>query len=344
MNNGEYEWAQFGKLPLHSAWDFAKMDEFSQKPTVSLSRVKVLCELLEKKIPQDVLDRHNLHKKSLGEKPIVDGFFFLVTPTMQKRLEAKYGEDWRRRHWPNGYQNEEECWLPTECYRPKRLPRTEAEALQETLKKQNPPKAPRESQPVPIVKSIPHKTPSQLNLDFSDVMNEPDSFKRQQRALVRFARYLKRVPTVEEALTLIRHHRLFSGSWEEHEAKRRIRVNSILEFISQTFDASSVPRVRSMLASTMSGQERSSRMESRQGAEGLSTRKANGLKVVIGLRLMLSSSACSCRLWSSGYWWTRTRTVPCHTNEENKSGMRYTTEEWCQSGSVRGGGRCAEMK
>jgi hypothetical protein len=43
---------------------------------------------------------------------------------------------------------------------------------------------------------------------------------------------------VEEGLALIREHRLFNGAWAENESKRRSRTDSILTFISQTFDAS----------------------------------------------------------------------------------------------------------
>ena len=69
-------------------------------------------------------------------------------------------------------------------------------------------------------------------------MDEPDSFKRQKEALFRLARYLKRVPTQEEALAFLREERLFSGNWEENLARRILRVRSILKFIARTFDAS----------------------------------------------------------------------------------------------------------
>lgn len=69
-------------------------------------------------------------------------------------------------------------------------------------------------------------------------MDEPDSFKRQNKALLRYARYLKRVPTHDEAMRLLHDHHLYSGSWEQNLARRRIRVRDILNFIARTFDAS----------------------------------------------------------------------------------------------------------
>jgi hypothetical protein len=69
-------------------------------------------------------------------------------------------------------------------------------------------------------------------------MDEPDSFKRQTKALLRYARYLKRVPSHEDAMQLIHDHNLFSGSWEDNLARRRIRVRDILKFIASTFDPS----------------------------------------------------------------------------------------------------------
>jgi len=75
-----------------------------------------------------------------------------------------------------------------------------------------------------------------LNLNLSDLIGEPDSFKRQKEALFRYARYVKRVPTDEESLDLIEDHNLFSGSWDDRPAKRKTRVRDILKFIARTFD------------------------------------------------------------------------------------------------------------
>jgi len=79
---------------------------------------------------------------------------------------------------------------------------------------------------------------SRVHLNLSDLASEPDSFVRQKEALFRLARYLKRVPTVEEGLRYIRDQCLFTGSWEENLDRRKARVASILQWIANTFDAS----------------------------------------------------------------------------------------------------------
>jgi len=77
-----------------------------------------------------------------------------------------------------------------------------------------------------------------VNLNLSDLRTEPDSFERQKEALFCFARYLKRVPSVEQGLQYIHDQRLFTGTWEENLDRRKARVASILQWISNTFDAS----------------------------------------------------------------------------------------------------------
>jgi hypothetical protein len=86
-----------------------------------------------------------------------------------------------------------------------------------------------------------HKKPPvsrPIHLNLSDLIAEQDSFLRQKEALFRLARYLKRVPSLEEGLQYIREQRLFTGSWEENLGRRTARVQSILKWIANTFDAS----------------------------------------------------------------------------------------------------------
>jgi len=70
-----------------------------------------------------------------------------------------------------------------------------------------------------------------------NLADEPDSYKRQHAALLVFARSLKRVPTVTEALEYIKQNGLFTGSWQQNESRRKARVKSILKRIAKTFDA-----------------------------------------------------------------------------------------------------------
>ena len=64
--------------------------------------------------------------------------------------------------------------------------------------------------------------------------NEADALVRQRNALLRCARLLKRVPSVEEALQFIKDNGLYSGEWKN--SARRPRVRGILKFIAKTFD------------------------------------------------------------------------------------------------------------
>lgn len=75
----------------------------------------------------------------------------------------------------------------------------------------------------------------------ADLANEPDSFVRQRQALLKMARLLKRVPTVDEALKFIQDNGLFTGAWEN--SARRIRVRGILKFIARTFDPKKCTKV-----------------------------------------------------------------------------------------------------
>ncbi len=75
------------------------------------------------------------------------------------------------------------------------------------------------------------------DIHLEELIKEPDSFKRQRKALLRYARCLKRVPNLTEALNFIKTNNLFSGRWQENLEKRKIRVKSILSFIVKTFDA-----------------------------------------------------------------------------------------------------------
>jgi hypothetical protein len=71
----------------------------------------------------------------------------------------------------------------------------------------------------------------------ADLRGNPDSFSRQRDALLIVCRGNKRVVGVEEALSFIRQHRLYTGGWEEGLGRRTIRVGQILDFIAHTFDA-----------------------------------------------------------------------------------------------------------
>jgi hypothetical protein len=101
-----------------------------------------------------------------------------------------------------------------------------------------------EAEPTDEPERLPHepaqatKLPQKLNVKLVDLASEPDSIVRQRQALLRLARYLKRMPTREEALKHIQDERLCTGAWSENSSQRGARGNSILQVIAPTFDSS----------------------------------------------------------------------------------------------------------
>ncbi len=69
--------------------------------------------------------------------------------------------------------------------------------------------------------------------DYSD---RPNSYDRQQAALLELCRRLRRVATVEEGLAFIKKNGLFTGAWHENEHRRQARVKYLLARIAKTFD------------------------------------------------------------------------------------------------------------
>jgi hypothetical protein len=246
MEEGEYVWAQYGKLPIHTDWSFARLEEFKGKPTVSIHGLAGLCEKIEAQVPCAVLERHEVRKKNKGDEPIRKGGCFLVTPAMRQALVEAHGDNWR---WlfPQSDGDEEETWLPLWHYRPGQLPLTEQEwqaaqaqaASRQSVQESEPPEeaavkgdSPHDVRP-PVKAPTP---PLKVNVKLVDLASEPDSFKRQKEALFRLARYVRRVPTPDEALKYLHEHNLFTGPWEENQGRRRSRVKDILKFIERTFD------------------------------------------------------------------------------------------------------------
>lgn len=67
-------------------------------------------------------------------------------------------------------------------------------------------------------------------------IEEPDSYKRQLNALLVYARRIKRVPSVAEALRFIKENDLYTGAWSENLARRKVRLRHILKHLAKTFD------------------------------------------------------------------------------------------------------------
>jgi hypothetical protein len=258
LNDGEYLWAQYGKLPVHGRdWDFPRLEEFQDKPTIRLTALEALCRRIEEQVAPEVLERHTARKKELGNAPMVRDGRFLVTPAVERALLERHGLAWRCLFAGWHEDRDGGVWLDLKYYRPGQAPVTEWELRQE--REQAEAAGPKEPGPVPVEQvppppklnvaaqqeaeamhvgqaPRPKPLPSKLNVKVVDLASEPDSFVRQKEALFRLARYLKRVPSQEEALKYLREYRLFTAPWGEHLARRKSRVRSILNFIALTFD------------------------------------------------------------------------------------------------------------
>jgi hypothetical protein len=251
LRDGEYRWGKYGKLPTHHPdWNFARLEEFRSRPPVSIHRLNSLCQEIEAQVPPDVLERHKAYKKSRGDEPLVKDGHFLVTPAIEQAIVAEHGDVW----WPCIFMDHFEDrdgnhWLAEKYYRPGQAPLTEHEwrearaegaGRSETPQQQDDAPADggrHEQTPAPERLAKAPAPPLKVNVKLVDLASEPDSFRRQKEALLRLARYLKRVPTPEEALTYLHDQDLFTGPWEQRQAKRRCRVRDILKFIARTFDA-----------------------------------------------------------------------------------------------------------
>jgi hypothetical protein len=248
LRDEEYVWASYGKLPVHDpGWNFPRLEEFKGKPAVGLAALESLCRLIEGQVPLEVLERHQARKKELGEAPMVRDGYFLVTPAVEQAIAAKQPDVW----WPCLFADLREdgdggVWLSLNYYRPGQLPLTELELR--AARKEAEAAAQQKPEPVEQVPPPPRpdvaakqeagakQLPPKLNVKLADLTSEPDSFVRQKEALYRLARHIKRVPSQGEALRYLRDERLYTGGWEQHLARRRARVSSILNFIALTFD------------------------------------------------------------------------------------------------------------
>lgn len=278
MDGATYQWAAYGKLPIYRPdWNFARLDEFKNTPLVPLSRLVSLCDRIEASVPQHVLDAHNQYKKGLGDTPIIQNGYFLVTPGLRHDLEQRYGEGWWYR-FADYLGQDDDLWLSERYYRGGRvLSETDLRGLEAdqcvrrqaaihglalslnrkptveealahleelglyTGESKTPPTPSPVQQRVQVkVISPPSaqqvKSPLKVNLDVADLAGQPDSFARQRDALLRYSRYLKRVPTLDEAMAFLKDRGLHSGTWTDNLDKRRVRVKGILKFIGRSFD------------------------------------------------------------------------------------------------------------
>ena len=79
--------------------------------------------------------------------------------------------------------------------------------------------------------------PKKLKLPpLDELREEPNSYTRQLQFCLLICQKAKRVVEVDEALSQIREHDMFTGDWCDNEGSRERRVELILSYIARTFD------------------------------------------------------------------------------------------------------------
>lgn len=71
--------------------------------------------------------------------------------------------------------------------------------------------------------------------ELEEIRNEPDAFSRKQVMCRLLSRKLRRVASVDEAVSFYEINNLYGGDWCDGEAERRKTFNYILKYIAKTF-------------------------------------------------------------------------------------------------------------
>jgi hypothetical protein len=89
--------------------------------------------------------------------------------------------------------------------------------------------------PEPVVV---HRSAADVRTRVADRQDaEVDRFAANIQHIMSFARRIRRVPEIEEAVEHLRENNLFTGEWEDGEQRREARVKYILDhYVEPTFD------------------------------------------------------------------------------------------------------------
>lgn len=236
---GKLHAGRYGKLPMCSPdWSYAWFDEFRRASTVTIPELKKLIEKIKAKVTEEDVHRHEsaVHAAILSH-------YLPLAKDHEWKLNRDVGNTWEDncinhcgRRWVT------RNWLPDDVIEklwPNYRPVVDQEAADSLASLQS-----RSLRSLdtgvpfgdtglqPLVEGDKIKMP----LPKPNLTDEPDSYKRQHAALLVFARSLKRVPTLAESLDYINQNGLFTGSWQQNEARRKARVKSILKRIAKSFD------------------------------------------------------------------------------------------------------------
>lgn len=238
-DGGKLHAGRYGKLPMCSPdWSYAWFDDFRRARTVTIPELKKLIEKIKAKVTDKDVCRHEaaVHAAILAH-------YLPLEKSHEWKLNRDVGNAWEDNCINHGGRRwVARSWLPDDVIE-KLWPDYRSDVDQETADSQ----ASHHSRSLrsldagvpfgdtrlePLVEGDTIKMP----VPKPNLADEPDSYKRQHAALLVFARSLKRVPTLTEALDYINQNGLFTGSWQQNAARRKARVKNILKRIAKTFD------------------------------------------------------------------------------------------------------------
>ena len=238
-DDGKLHAGRYGKLPMCSPdWSYAWFDEFRRSRTVTIPELKKLIEKIKATVTEEDERRH---------EAAVDAAILAHYLPLDKDHEWKLNRDVGNAWADDCIIHEGRRWvakraLPDDVieklwpdYRPD-IDENAAES--QTSHHSRSPRSLDAGIPFGDAGVEPSVEGDKIKMPVPkpNLADEPDSYKRQHAALLVFARSLKRLPMLTEALDYIKQNFLFTGSWQQNEARRKARVKNILKRIAKTFD------------------------------------------------------------------------------------------------------------
>ncbi|HEY7328062.1 MAG TPA: hypothetical protein VH592_10500 [Gemmataceae bacterium] len=238
---GKLHAGRYGKLPMCSPdWSYAWFDDFRRARTVTIKDLKKLIDEIKAKVTDEDERRHDaaVHAAILAH-------YLPLDKDHEWKLNRDVGNAWQddtiihegrswvaRRVLPDNVI--EKLWPNYHPDIDKEATDSQATFHSRSLRSLDAGVPFGDTGLEPLVEGDKIKMPAPK----PNLVDEPDSYKRQHAALLVFARSLKRVPSLKEALGYIQQNGLFTGSWQQNEARRKSRVKNILKRIAKSFDPS----------------------------------------------------------------------------------------------------------
>jgi hypothetical protein len=254
---GKLHAGRYGKLPMCSPdWSYAWFDGFRRARTVTIPELKKLIENIKAKVKDEDERRHEdaVHAAVLAHYlPLEKDHNWKlnrdVSNVWQDDTIRHRGHSWVARRvlpddvieklWPNYHPDIEEhdtdysASTVIQDADQSQVPAIPPEHEVFFALEAGAPREPRKRKKKTVVKKGAGR---KCNKSVGNLVDEPDSYKRQHAALLVFARSLKRVPALGEALDYIKQNGLYTGDWHQNESRRKARLKNILKRIAKTFD------------------------------------------------------------------------------------------------------------